>query len=93
KGYTVHNNINGTHNLLCAIVETGLDIHVVHFGTMGVYGYGGLQRGSIPEGYLEVEIPDGDNGTSRKQILYPADPGSVYHMTKSLDQLLFYFYN
>ncbi|MBX9982486.1 MAG: NAD-dependent epimerase/dehydratase family protein, partial [Mycobacterium gordonae] len=81
------------HNLLCAIVETGLDIHVVHFGTMGVYGYGGLQRGSIPEGYLEVEIPDGDNGTSRKQILYPADPGSVYHMTKSLDQLLFYFYN
>lgn len=93
KRYTVHNNINGTHNLLCAIVETGLDIHVVHFGTMGVYGYGGLQRGSIPEGYLEVEIPDGDNGTSRKQILYPADPGSVYHMTKSLDQLLFYFYN
>ncbi|WP_310787179.1 NAD-dependent epimerase/dehydratase family protein [Mycobacterium sp. Z3061] len=93
KRYTVHNNINGTHNLLCAIVETGLDIHVVHFGTMGVYGYGVLQNGSIPEGYLDVEIPDGVTGSSRRQILYPADPGSVYHMTKSLDQLLFYFYN
>lgn len=93
KRYTVHNNVNGTHNLLCAIVETGLDIHVVHFGTMGVYGYGGLQNGSIPEGYLEVEIAGGGHGPSRREILYPADPGSVYHMTKSLDQLLFYFYN
>ena len=40
KIYTVDNNLNATHNLLCAIVETGLDIHVIHLGTMGVYGYG-----------------------------------------------------
>ena len=26
------------------------------------------------------------------EILYPANPGSVYHMTKTLDQLLFAFY-
>ena len=26
-------------------------------------------------------------------ILYPAHPGSIYHMTKTLDQLFFYFYN
>lgn len=35
KRYTVDNNLSGTHNLLCAIVESGLDIHVVHLGTMG----------------------------------------------------------
>ena len=27
-----------------------------------------------------------------QEILYPANPGSVYHMTKCLDQLLFQFY-
>lgn len=32
------NNVSGTNNLLVAIVESGLDIHVVHLGTMGVYG-------------------------------------------------------
>jgi UDP-sulfoquinovose synthase len=36
KIYTVHNNLNATHNLLCAVVERGLDTHVVHLGTMGV---------------------------------------------------------
>ncbi|MDX1522262.1 MAG: NAD-dependent epimerase/dehydratase family protein, partial [Anaerolineae bacterium] len=40
KRYTVNNNINGTHNVLCAIVESGVDVHLVHLGTMGVYGYG-----------------------------------------------------
>ena len=40
KRYTVDNNINATHNLLAAIVESGQDIHVAHLGTMGVYGYG-----------------------------------------------------
>ena len=40
KRYTVDNNINATHNVLVAIVESGLDIHLVHLGTMGVYGYG-----------------------------------------------------
>ena len=45
------NNLNATNNVLAAVVESGLDIHVVHLGTMGVYGYGtaGMQ---IPEGYL-----------------------------------------
>ena len=38
KRYTVDNNVNATHNLLCAVVESGLDIHVVHLGTMGVNG-------------------------------------------------------
>ena len=34
KRYTIDNNVSGTHNLLTAIVESGLDIHVVHLGTM-----------------------------------------------------------
>jgi len=91
KRYTVDNNVNGTHNLLCAIVETGLDIAVVHLGTMGVYGYGWSGSAPIPEGYLSVKVPTPDGDIDR-EILHPANPGSVYHMTKTLDQLLFAFY-
>src|SRR5690606_10009576 len=40
KRYTVENNVRATHNILAAIVESGMDIHLVHLGTMGVYGYG-----------------------------------------------------
>ena len=36
KRYTIDNNVNATHNVLCAIVESGQDIHLVHLGTMGV---------------------------------------------------------
>jgi UDP-sulfoquinovose synthase len=39
KVYTVNNNVGATHNLLAALVESGVDAHVVHLGTMGVYGY------------------------------------------------------
>ncbi|MDY6994838.1 MAG: NAD-dependent epimerase/dehydratase family protein, partial [Pseudomonadota bacterium] len=39
KRYTVSNNLNATHNVLCAIVESGLDIHLLHLGSIGVYGY------------------------------------------------------
>jgi UDP-sulfoquinovose synthase len=91
KRYTVDNNISGNHNLLCAIVESGLDIAVVHLGTMGVYGYGWTGTAPIPEGYLTVTVPTPD-GELEREILHPANPGSVYHMTKTLDQLLFAFY-
>jgi UDP-sulfoquinovose synthase len=92
KRYTVNNNLNATHNLLAAIVESGLDVHVVHLGTMGVYGYGAAGV-KIPEGYLRVQI-ESDNGTYVEQeILFPPNPGSVYHMTKTQDQLLFAYYN
>ena len=93
KRYTVDNNVNGTHNLLCAIVESGLHVHVVHLGTMGVYGYGSHRGATIPEGYLTVEVPQPDGSRFTEQILHPANPGSVYHMSKTLDQLLFFYYN
>ena len=91
KRYTVDNNVNATHNLLCAITETGIDAHVVHLGTMGVYGYG-TAGATIPEGYLDVEIPTEENQRLQAEILYPANPGSIYHMSKCLDQLIFQYY-
>lgn len=92
KRYTVNNNLNATNNLLCAIVESGLDIHLVHLGTMGVYGYGTAGM-KIPEGYLDVEVVTDSGDRIQQEILYPANPGSVYHMTKTQDQLFFYYYN
>ena len=93
KRYTVDNNVNGTHNLLAAIVESGQDIHIVHLGTMGVYGYGSHRGATIPEGYLTVEVPQADGSRFTEKILHPANPGSVYHMTKTLYQLLFFYNN
>jgi UDP-sulfoquinovose synthase len=92
KRYTVTNNINATNNLLAAIVDTGVDSHVVHLGTMGVYGYTAAGM-TIPEGYLSVRMAADDGSDVEQEILYPTNPGSIYHMTKSQDQLLFAFYN
>jgi UDP-sulfoquinovose synthase len=91
KRYTVDNNVRATHNLLTALVETGIDAALAHLGTMGVYGYGWSGSAPIPEGYLTVKVPTPD-GELEREILHPANPGSVYHMTKTLDQLMFAFY-
>ena len=92
KRYTVNNNINATNNVLCAIVESGLDIHLVHLGTMGVYGYGSVGR-RIPEGYLKININSEDGSFKEQEIMYPPNPGSIYHLTKTQDALSFYFFN
>ena len=91
KRYTVDNNVNATNNLLAAVVESGQDIHLAHLGTMGVYGYGTAGM-KIPEGYLEVEVTTDDGLKVSQEVLYPTNPGSIYHMTKSLDQILFAYY-
>jgi UDP-sulfoquinovose synthase len=92
KRYTVANNLNATNNLLAAVVESGVDSHIVHLGTMGVYGYGmnGLR---IPEGYVTVKMEAIDGTEVEREILFPASPGSIYHTTKTQDALLFAFYN
>ncbi|MGF1606100.1 MAG: NAD-dependent epimerase/dehydratase family protein [Rhodothalassiaceae bacterium] len=91
KVYTVNNNVSATHNVLTAMVECELDAHLVHLGTMGVYGYSSVGA-AIPEGYLSVDVETLDGSKAETEILYPTRPGSVYHMTKSLDQILFQFY-
>ena len=92
KRYTIDNNISATNNILAAIVESKKDIHLVHLGTMGVYGYGtaGLK---IPEGYLNIMICQGNGKNIEQEILYLSNPGSIYHLSKTLDQLLFAYYN
>lgn len=90
KRYTVDNNVSGTHNVLTAVSDLRLDAHIVHLGTAGVYGYDGDGL-EIPEGYLAVKVSNGTEEFDR-EILYPTNPGSVYHMTKSLDQIMFQFY-
>ncbi len=91
KRYTVANNLNATNSLLAAIVEAGLDVHVVHLGTMGVYGYGTAGM-KIPEGYLRVNLATDDGREIEQEILYPPNRGSIYHLTKTQDQLLFAYY-
>ncbi len=91
KRYTVDNNVRATHNLMVALVETGINAALAHLGTMGVYGYGWSGSAPIPEGYLTVKVPTPD-GELEREILHPANAGSVYHMTKTLDQLIFAFY-
>lgn len=91
KRYTVRNNLVATHNVLAAIVESGIDVHLAHLGTMGVYGYGTAGM-KIPEGYLPVEVVADDGTRVRQEILYPSNPGSIYHMTKTQDQLFFAYY-
>jgi UDP-sulfoquinovose synthase len=91
KRYTVNNNINATNNILCAIVESGLDIHMIHLGTTGYYGYSSVGM-KIPEGYLNVKV-DVDGKEKNLEIMYPPSPGSIYHMTKCQDAIMFYYYN
>jgi UDP-sulfoquinovose synthase len=90
---TVRNNIAATHNVLCAIVEYGKDIHLIHIGSTGVYGYGGDEACPIPEGYLEYMTTSNDGLQEFiMRDLYPMHPGSIYHMTKCMDAMMFRFY-
>ena len=92
RRYTVNNNLNATHNCLDAIVEVDRSIHFVHLGTMGVYGYGTLPNTIIPEGYVDIKMKDSEGKYGDVEILHPAYPGSIYHMTKTQDALFFQFY-
>src|SRR5690606_42002116 len=67
-------NVNATHNVLNAIVEVGIDAHLVHLGTMGVYGYSTIGA-AIPEGYLTVGVETLAGDTVPQEILYPSNPG------------------
>ena len=91
KRYTVDNNLNATNNACVAIVESGLDVHLVHLGTMGVYGYATADL-MIPEGYLPIKVETKSGDWVDLEVVYPPNPGSVYHMTKTQDAMFFQFY-
>jgi UDP-sulfoquinovose synthase len=75
--YTQVNNVVGTLNLLYAIAETDLSIHLVKLGTMGEYGYPNID---IEEGFIEI------THKGRRDVLpYPKQPGSFYHLSKVHD--------
>lgn len=97
---TVERNLMSTQSILEAIAKFKPDTHIIHLGTMGVYGYSTTDD-PIPEGYVnatiggESETQNGKTvtlGGTRQSIVYPASPGSVYHMTKVLDHTMFQFY-
>ena len=58
---------------------------------MGVYGYGtaGMRFPKL----LESQDRTDRGEQIEHEILYPFNPGSIYHMTKTQDQLFFHFYN
>jgi len=91
KRYTLNNNLNATHNILCAVADSGLDIHIVHLGTTGTAGYVTTPM-DIPEGYLDVKVQT-DHGEEKMEFPWPLHSPSIYHYTKSADFLLFEFYN
>lgn len=78
RSYTVTRNMQATTNILNALLKSP-ETHLVHLGTLGVYGY----AGDIPEGWIDWQ------GERR---LHPMKPGSVYHATKCMDQILCEFY-
>lgn len=85
--YTVRNNLMATMNVLMALVETSVDAHLVHLGSLGVYGYETLGY-EIPEGYLGVRRLSKTGALGPKEeILQPFNPVSVYHLTKAMDHL------
>lgn len=90
--YTIRNNLMATINIAAALAETGTDAHLVHLGSIGVYGYETLGY-EIPEGYMKVRRvgPEGLLGPEQ-DMLHPFNPVSKYHLTKVLDHLgLAYF--
>ena len=89
RHYTVVNNISSTHMICSAIIETNPNIHFLHLGTMGVYGYND-DLGMIPDGYLDVTV---DSTGKKTKIIFPGNPGSIYHTTKVLDHSILQFYS
>jgi UDP-sulfoquinovose synthase len=91
KRYTVDNNVRATHNLLAALVD-----HRRGRGARAPGHDGRLRLRLVrfrpdPRGLPDRQgaTPDGE---LEREILHPANPGSVYHLTKTLDQLMFAFY-
>jgi UDP-sulfoquinovose synthase len=78
RSRTLLGNLAGTLNILECIANATTPCHLIHIGSMGVYGYHSSQE--LREGYDE----NGD--------LLAFHPGSIYHLSKVFDHQLFQFY-
>lgn len=76
-GFTQHNNVIGTLNLLWAMREVCPQAHLVKLGTMGEYGTPAMD---IPEGFFEPEFRG-----RRDRLPFPRQAGSFYHWSKVHD--------
>jgi UDP-sulfoquinovose synthase len=92
RRYTIENNLGATHNVLAALVESGLDSHLVHLSSVGIYGYETLGY-CVPEGYAKVNIMGASGSGDAREVLHPMNPVSIYHLTKAQDQLALAFYS
>ena len=75
KRYTVDNNVNATHNLLAALVETGLDAHVVHLGHDGRLRLRHGRDRRSPRATCSVRIDAEDGADGRAGDPLPGQPG------------------
>ncbi len=91
RRFTIEGNLSATHNVLAALVECGLDSHLVHLSSIGVYGYETLGY-RIPDGYVKFRMKT-EGCAQELEVLHPSNPVSIYHLTKAQDQLLLAFYN
>ena len=71
------NNVVGTLNVLYAVRDLAPDCHLIKLGTMGEYGTPNID---IEEGFIEI-----DHNGRRDRMLYPKQPGSLYHLSKVHD--------
>lgn len=85
---TMQNNLNTTLSLAHAVMEAVREgrpmPHIIKLGTMGEYG---TPNYPVKEGWLDLDGPYG-----RHRFLYPAEPGSLYHVTKVQDTHLLWLY-
>jgi len=81
---TMDNNLNTTLALAHAVMYLELDCHIIKLGTMGEYGTPNV---TIEEGWFDVVSDEGEH-----RFLYPAEPGSMYHVTKVQDTHMLWLY-
>jgi UDP-sulfoquinovose synthase len=91
KNYTVNNNVNATHNLLNAMVERVSTRIWCIWAPWASTAIRPSARRSRKATCRSASTP-WTGETVKQDILYPSNPGSIYHMTKCLDQLMFQFY-
>ncbi len=90
--YTVFNNITSLLNTLQVIATTNRNIHLIHLGSIGMYGYRTRQY-ALPEGLSAFVFRDSMNVEHAIESLHPSEPGTIYHLTKYQASIMMDFYS